>query len=243
MATIDDFVSHRWEDAKAELKKRDIEFVDKVESKHQLDKLGLYAPKHPLGIGDIPKRRLSRSWHRLLEACFELTMQAEHVETAAVGLTASANVHLTHMEIAKRSNYHFRSWFIHVHTLGERTQNVIHRTAQTYASDPKLADKLAKRYKRRVDQEIINPRRHVRNQYAHGMTDQSRSWASGITEVEGWEGLVAIGMTPQMHRAELGYPADANDILSGKYEYFIDATTEKFDIIGSILQDLETEIV
>ena len=243
MVTIEDFVSHRWEDAKAELKKRDPEFVGKAESEHRLNKLGLYAPQHPLGIEDFSIRRLSKPWHRLLEACFELTMQAEHVETAAVYLTACANRQLAHIEIGKRSSYHLRSWFIHAHTLGERTQSVIQKTAQVYVPDPKSVNKLASLYGKRAYQDIIGPIRSRRNQYAHGKTDQSRSWAKGITEDEGWEGLVAIGMTPQMHRTEFGYPTEANDVLSGKYEHFMDATTEIFGIVGSILHDLEAEIV
>ena len=83
----------------------------------------------------------------------------------------------------------------------------------------------------------------MRNQYAHGKTVQSRSWASAITEVDEWEILVAAGMTPQIHRAELGYSDDADHLLSGKCEHFMDATKEIFGIVGSILQDLETEIV
>ena len=243
MSAIDDFIGRRWKDAKAELLVLDQGYVAKVETELRLYELDLLPAWHPFHVEYNPARRLSKSWHRLLEACFELIMQVEHVRTAAVGLTADANRHLTQTEAGKRANFYFRSWFIHVYTLGERTLSIIERTVQVYSPSSKSSSELTSRYQRRVTREIIRPNSHVRHEFAHGRTDQSRSWASGITEDELWEGMVAIGMTPQMQLVEFGYPSQGSAVLSGKYEQFIDATEGILNIIGSILEELEAEVV
>ena len=86
MASLDDFVDHRWEDAKEELRKLESDFVSRLESEHRLQSLGLGMPQRH-SAGDRPKRPLSKEWHHLLEACSELTMQAWNVQVAATSLT------------------------------------------------------------------------------------------------------------------------------------------------------------
>ena len=45
MASIDDFIKHRWEDAKEALRGLDGEFVSKLESQCRLESLGLRMPR------------------------------------------------------------------------------------------------------------------------------------------------------------------------------------------------------
>ena len=58
-----------------------------------------------------------------------------------------------------------------------------------------------------------------------------------------WEGAVAIGMTPQMQLSEFGYPNQAREALSGKYEYFVSLTAGVLNTLGEVLQELEEAIV
>ena len=44
MASIEDFVSHRWDDAREELRRLDSVFVGKLENDVRLDRLGLISP-------------------------------------------------------------------------------------------------------------------------------------------------------------------------------------------------------
>ena len=97
MASIDDFVGHRWEDAKEALRKLDGDFVSRLESEHGLQTLGLDMPQL-YSAGARPKRLLSKKWHHLLEACSELAMQAWNVRVAATSLTAEANTGLSSYE-------------------------------------------------------------------------------------------------------------------------------------------------
>ena len=192
MESIDDFVNHRWADAKLMLRKLDRDFVDKLECEVRLEAVGLATPWQP-DIGRVPALRLSSEWHRLLEACHELTVQASILQTSAVNLTADANHELPLLEVGRRANYHFRSWFIHARTLAERTDEVIRWTTKVYVTDRETRTNLDKRLQGRVYEEVTKHVIEQRNQYTHGAR---RSWGSGITEDQLWESLVAVGMTP-----------------------------------------------
>ena len=238
MGQIDDFVIHRWVDAKMLLRELDRDFVDKFESEVRLEAIGLTTPWQP-DTGRISAQRLSSEWHRLLEACHELTVQASILQTSAVNLTADANHELPLLEVGKRANYHFRSWFIHAHTLAERTDELINWTAKVYVPDHETRTSLAKRLKRRVYEEFTRYIDEQRNQYTHGAR---RSWGSAITEDQLWEPLVAVGMTPQKFLDEFHYPEEGTNLSSGKHHRFVALTTSSCDRIGSILQELEAQI-
>ena len=128
MPSIDDFVDHRWENAKDALRKLDGDFVSRLESEHRLQTLGLGMPQR-YSAGKRPKQLLSKEWHHLLEACSELTMQAWNVQVAATSLTAKANVGMSSYEAGLRADYYFRSWFIHATALTKRTDDVIRKAA------------------------------------------------------------------------------------------------------------------
>ena len=77
MPSIDDFVSHRFADAKEELRKLDPGYVGDIECIVRVENSGQESPLLPVDENSIqqkltPKKRLPKAWHRLLEACHEL---------------------------------------------------------------------------------------------------------------------------------------------------------------------------
>ena len=119
MASIDDFLDHLWANAKEELRELDRDYVSRVESAARLQAVGLEASL-PYGVSTAPAQRLSTEWHRLLEACTELRMQVDCVRIAAKGLTGEANNGLPSYEAGVQSDFHFRSWFMHVDVMAGR---------------------------------------------------------------------------------------------------------------------------
>ena len=167
MGSIDDFVNHRWADAKAKLRNLDRDFVDKYESEVRLQTMGLAAPWRP-DTGRVPAQRLSSEWHRLLEACHELTLQESILKTSAVNLTADANHGLPLLEVGRHLDYHFRSWFIHANTLAERTEGTIRWATKVYVPDGETKTNLDKRLCGRVYEEVTQHISEQRNDYIHG---------------------------------------------------------------------------
>ena len=185
-----------------------------------------------------PSRRLSSKWHLLLEACFELSMQAWNVQAGANSLTSEAFTGLPKHQAGIRVDYHLRSWFIHVDALATRTDDVINKTTETYIADPAKSKQISEHHQTVVNRRIRQRVRRQRNDYLHAR----RSWASGVTEDELWENLVSGGMTPAKFLNEFRYPALAADATRGKYDDFIGETTNIHDSVGSILQGLESDL-
>ena len=132
MPSINDFVDHRWENAKDALRKLDGDFVSRLESEQRVANVRARYASAINSAGKRPKQLLSKEWHHLLEACSELTMQAWNVQVAATSLTAKANVGMSSYEAGLRADYYFRSWFIHATALTERTDDVIRKAADVY---------------------------------------------------------------------------------------------------------------
>ena len=238
MASIDDFVNHRWADAKAELGKLDEDFISKVESETRLQALGLTTPWLP-DVGRRPAQWLPKRWHRLLEECLELTIQTSILQTAAVSLTADVNSEMSRIKVGRRADYHFRSWCIHANTLAVRTDYIIDKTIEVYLAESTAADEIAKRHKERVYKQVTVLVDKRRNEYAHGTT---RSMSSGITEDELWEGMVASAMTPIRFLDEFHYLDEGSKVICGNYDFLADTTTTILDRLGSILGELETDM-
>ena len=238
MGSIDDFVNHRWADAKAKLRELDQDFVDKYESEVRLQTIGLATPWRP-DTGRVPAQRLSSEWHRLLEACYTLTRQESIVKTSALNLTADANHGLPLLEVGRHFDYHFRSLFIHIVALAECTEEVIRRTTKVYVPNGKTKTCLDKRLCRRVYKEVTKHHIEQRNDYIHGARG---SWEKGTTEDQLWEFIVAIGKTPRNHFDDFEYMTKGCNIMSGKYDVYVVATTNYCDRLGSILEELEANI-
>ena len=238
MASIDDFVKHRWADAKVALAKLDQDFVSKVESEVRMQAAGLTTPWQPEGESRRPVRRLSSKWHRLLEACLELTMQESILRMSAYSLISDPNREGELVDIGRQSDYHFRSWFVHATTLTERVDEVIDWTTRVYVAHREACSGMTKRHQGQVYQQVTKQTIRQRNSFVH----RSRSWARAMTEEELWESHVAAGMTPQSFLDELHYPAGGEQLISGRYDKFVTLTEEMCDCLGSILQALESEI-
>lgn len=238
MASIDDFVNHRWADAKEALRNLDRDFVYKLEFEVRLQDSGLEPPWESV-VDETPSQRLSSQWHHLLEACVELNMQAETVQVAAVSLTPQANSALSDCEAGKRIHYHHRSWFIHVAVLAERTDDVIRKATELYILDPEKRMEVAKRHHAKVYDQIKSNVDQQRNEYVH----PRRSWVKGVTEDQLWEKLVSGGMTPSKLLAEFHYPERGITVKGGKYNSFGDESTKIFDSVGAILQELEADLI
>ena len=89
--TIDDFVRNRWADAKEALRELDPDYVSTMETLLGLDRSGLLAPPDMVAKSDKqPRKRLSKRWHGLLEACFELTVITRNYLICYGNLTSEA---------------------------------------------------------------------------------------------------------------------------------------------------------
>ena len=161
MTSIDDFVDHRWEDAKEKLTALDPAFVSRLESEHRVQALGLGMPQR-YGVAISPKRPLSTEWHRLLESCLELTMQVRCVQVAAAGLTPRANAGVSAHETGIQVDYHYRSWFIHATALYERTDDVINKTTNVYMPDRAAGNEMCASHREQLRQRVAMPIRKQR---------------------------------------------------------------------------------
>ena len=117
MPSIDDFIAHRWADAREVLRGMDPEYVEVFERKTDVS-AERQRVTHPIDATDKPRRSLPGEWHRILESCEQLSMQISPVEMAADGLHSVAAIGLDPIETGKRSDYHIRSWFVHMSALG-----------------------------------------------------------------------------------------------------------------------------
>ena len=243
MASIEDFVNHRWYDAREELRRLDGAFVGKLENDVRLDRLGLTPPARADVIG-TPKQRLPSQWHRLLEACFELTRQGDILKASVSCLTEDGSEGLSPIDIARQHDYHFRSWVIHAVALCDHADVVVDWSTKVYISDRTARRKVVDRHKKSVDSEIRNradpnlpQHRHLnslRNDYVH---PARRSWSEAVTEHDCWEGCVALGITPRKHLEEFDYPSLANRVSPGIYSEAITETNRIFESLAQFYAD------
>ena len=137
MPSIDDFINRRWADAKEEMRGLDPHFVatyEDVAAKGKAEDSSLAVPNPALwlpgrGLVDFfvhrePRKRLSKKWYRLFEACYSLSDQASIARTAAKHMTAQTYQTLRDVDTGMLANYHFHSWVIHLKTLCDRVKYV-----------------------------------------------------------------------------------------------------------------------
>ena len=237
MPSIDDFVNHRWADAKEVLRQLDPDYVREVEETVRLQDVGPQPPKVP-DVERSPKRRLPTEWHTLLEDCSELVMQASILQTATDCFIADSDGGMSSVEVGKRLFYHMHSWFIHANALADWTQRVIDDTTNLL-SDSKTGKEIAKRHRASVHSKVTKLVKKERNRFAHAT---KTSWSTNITEDNLWEGSVAAGLTPQKSHDEFIYPFMGDRAKSGMYRQFADRTGIVFDLLGEILHELEKDI-
>ena len=251
MPSIDDFINKRWADAKEELRQRDPSFVAKYEelaTKARSEDSILEVPEQVLwlpGQGPVsffthrdPKKRLSRKWHSLLEACVALTKQVSIVKIAANSLTADMYKALPDIEVGRQFDYHRNSLIIHMLTLCERVKKVIEVTAAVYIADNVVRKSINEQYRSLVEP-IRKRLEDLRNEVVH---PRGSLGAEGITEDQLWEQNVAVGITAQMLLNEFYWPTRGERIKRGEYNWYVDGTDLLLDELDSIIGELEKDL-
>ncbi len=246
MPTIDDFVNNRWADAKEALIQRDPEYVRKVEDLVKEDEskshLIVLSPEAipTFEVKETPRKPLTTKWHKLLESCYEMTMQADIIRVIATSLTGSQIKHAPNEIAGRLFLYHFRSFPIHVKVLFERAHDVIRKSAEVYLSNRRSIEQLAVRYRQAINQETPDFLNEIRNSYVHA---RKQNWAGKVTAEHSWEPAVVIGQTPRIALEALLYPQLGSQFKSGKYAYFADAAEIILEGFGTILHNFEDDLI
>ena len=165
----------------------------------------------------------------------ELTMQTLLLETVAANLTVDSNKELPLDEVGRQSEYHFRSWFIQLSALAERTNDVIYKTLNLYLPDQKSAAKIAKSYRDIVHKSTDQ---QERNEFLH---PRRREWLKVITQNQSWELFVAGAVTPQTY-FKFHYSVAGERLMSRPWEQFSTLTTAVSARFGNILYALEQDL-
>ena len=238
MPSIDDFVAHRWADAKGSLRQLDSEFVRRHETTVRLQNMNWLSP-FTINPNEPPERRLSRKWHSLLESCNELVWREMTLRESVSSLVAEGLDSLSVESAGARSFFALRSWFIFMVAICEQVETVVRRTLDVHLKDPKIRKELAAKFRSLVHERV---RAHVseqRNQLIHG---DRGSLAQGITEDNLWEGEVSIGLTPRLALEQFHMPAQGKRAQAGQYDPFKELTQYRCEQLGQILFELEGEL-
>ena len=233
MPSIDDFVKHRYADAQEELRKLDPDYVRLFEETARMQASGLDRQ----GTEPSPRARLSTEWHRLLEDCWELRMQASILQAAIDCYSDDCGRGLSDVEIGKRLDYHLHSGIIHINTLAERIQGVIKKTTDLYISNREVAHQIATRHNDDVYDEVIKKVKALRDQVSHG---GNRSWAETLTRDNLWEQEIAAGRMIPLE--SFYYPGRGRSAKSRSYDVYVEYTNRVFESLGGILHKLEEDI-
>ncbi len=246
MPTIDDFVNHRWADANEALRVQDPEYMKRVEDLVKQDESRnhlLYIPleaKPPFEVNVTPRIPLSTEWHKLFEACNEITRQADIVLIIAASLTSHQMGQAPNDVAGRLFIYNFRSFPIHVKTLSEWANNLIKRTAETYTIKRRSSSILFKRYRRIIDREIADYLGRIRISNVHATDD---NWSRSVTAEQNWEPAVALGQTPRIAHDVLLYPQQGREFKTGKYANFLNAAEMILNGIGGVLLTFEQDLM
>ena len=230
MATIDDFVNHRWEDARTTLRKLDSSFFDRIVNLESRDRGDFVQP--------VARRRLSKNWHELLEACWDLPIWASNVETAGLCLTTDLlNSNLTLEGKGQFGVYHMTSLVIHLNSLFESIRLIIKRTNKIYVSDVEVRKELNEKYIDQVDA-LRDRLVTMRNEFAHGYGSVG-AWS--ITRDNVWEGFIAKGFTFKLMNED-HYRENGLTMTSGDPYAITKEIQTVFDGLGAFLSGLEQDI-
>ncbi len=193
----------------------------------------------PFEVNVTPRKPLSKEWHKLFETCNEITSQADIVRIVAACLTADQLRQASNNIAGRLFVYHFRSFTIHVKTLGEWANKLIKKTVETYINDHKPRKKLYQRYRRVINKEMPEHLGRIRNSNVHATDD---NWSRGVTTEQNWEPAVALGQTPRIAYDVLFYPLQGSKFKGGEYTHFVDAAEIILNDIGNILYALEQDL-
>ena len=232
-SVMEEFIDRRVADAHEELVRRDPEYAAYMGKVVRAIGSGLAIPEQVIRE-KRPKQRLSKRWHELLEACFELPWHYWHVEYAS-RLASGDFVESSAKETVIRSEFYRASTFIHLQTLCEHVEKVIKHTARVYLS-PSQASETSKRFQQRMRKEHRAIAK-LRQQCVHPLDPP----ASGVTEAGLWESAVVMGhngfrVTDPDLQELAGY------IRSGMWRTMRGMTEVECRRLGQVLLDLEGEL-
>ncbi len=239
--TIDDFINHRWQDARETLRSLDPDFVNELETLVRSE--GTHQTESSLaGPIKMPRQQLSKEWHKLLAACLDLTMQVEILRVPAHALNSRTVRQMGNDRIVPTLDYHIRSFLVHAKTLAEVSDLVIDTfiCAQLVASiGNKGRTNLGKKYRDRVYSGITKHVDKLRNRIVH---PGRGLWGQVVTQEQRWEGPIAIGFTPEMAVEQVVFVAFVEQAKEGGYDELNDVVDVFAQQLGLILHDLEQEV-
>ena len=235
---IGHFVKNQFAEAKEILRGKDPAYVNKVESVDQ-SLSSWQKMRNQKRVGESPKERLNKKWHRLLESCTELYMQSNRLFIAESGLDASNCMELCDMIAGIRFNHSFQSWCIHAYNLAERIQDTMKKAANVYIELRPDRDRMTKHYCKRVKKQIICHIGSLRHKYSHG---DSTSSARGITEDQNWEAGIATGNTAREVAELYVHTPRGRDFKQGEYDFVLVGTYQFNTRVGAILRELEQDL-
>ena len=235
---IDKFVENRWEDAKEALRQLDPEYVEKFENTVRLQRMELETP-WTANPSDKPRRRLSKTWHVLLEGCQELVEQTMVLQTSADCLKRESFQNLLPQIAGSRADYHWRSWFIHSVALCERTEAVVRKTLDVYCQNLETKRELRERHVSAIRSGVKEYAVNKRDSYVHA---NRGSWSRGITKEQLWEGAISISIKPRQQLEQFWLPRHGQRAQNGEHDVFATFTHEIMIRLGDILKALEEDL-
>ena len=235
LMTIEDFVHHRWADGKEALRALDSEFVGTMETRLAIESIHLFAPPDMIARSEKqPTKRLSKDWHKLLEACFELTVITRNYQACYRTLSSEATHGMDDVEAGKAFVYGFYTGVTYQDEVIQHIKTVISYVSKVYGvpnQRKKHCHELADVLKKQTDD--------ARNAIAHG----GGFIAQALTTEQWWEVSVALGMNPSYLLDEQVYAERGKRLRSGAYDAIIKAGTQQFlEKVASLLHDFEQEL-
>ena len=232
MPTINDFIEHRWAEAKEELRSRDPGYVTALEAAVGLSKGGFVVP-------DItPSDRLPERWTQLLEISTDLVGQLELLQHCVAGLEPHVYEGLDGPQTSSLELYHVTNWQHHAYALVEKVKVLINIWVKLAPADvrPSLSA-LSDGWRERLKAEVSDKLEPYRTPTAHGVGGVGVA-AKGVTEIQGWESAVVLPISAE-RIVEASHESSVP--RSGWREQVPAATDNMVASIGQILADAESE--
>ncbi len=235
LKTIEDFVCNRWADAKEALRALDSDFVSTMETRLAIESIYLFAPPDMVAKSEKqPTKRLYKHWHKLLEACFELTVIARNFQACYSTLTSEAIHAMDDVEAGKVFVYGFYTGVFYQDAVIQHTKTVI-----SYVSKVNGVPNQRKKHYHELADVLKKQTDDARNAIAHG----GGVVAQALTAEQWWEVSVALGMNPSYLLDEQVYAERGKRLRSGAYDPILKTGTQEFlEKVASLLHDFEQEL-
>ena len=234
MPTINDFIAHRWAEAKEALRRLDPSYVTTLEAAASLSNWDFVSP-------DVtPSHRLPKRWTALLETSTDLVEQLEHLQHCVSGLEPLVYEGLDGPQTSSLELYHLSNWQHHAYALVEKVQVLINIWVKLSPEDVRPSvSSLSDRWRERLKVEVRDKLEPYRTPTAHGIGGVGVA-PRGITEDQLWEAAVVLPIPAERIVEEMHISRGAN---GGRWaENVRSATDNMVATIGQILADAESEL-